>query len=137
MSNLIDRVGGSIDTVPGASNFSSWTEELSPGEMQIISFLRLLYHHRTPKDEYNIDIQRETCSNDIEDNIKVALLDESTSNISLDVEDLFYSECISRGLTLVSVAHRDSLRKFHKVNLELGLENQHWKLTNLDRSDSV
>ena len=49
MSNLIDRVGGSIDAIPGASNFSSWTEELSPGEMQIISFLRLLYHHRPPK----------------------------------------------------------------------------------------
>ena len=48
MSNLIERVGGSIDSFPGGENFASWTEELSPGEMQIISFLRLLYHHQTP-----------------------------------------------------------------------------------------
>ena len=49
MSNLIDRVGGSIDAQPGGYHFSSWTGELSPGEMQIISFLRLLYHHQPPR----------------------------------------------------------------------------------------
>ena len=48
MSNLIERVGGSIDALPGGDHFSSWTGELSPGEMQIISFLRLLYHHQSP-----------------------------------------------------------------------------------------
>ena len=35
--------------------------------------------------------------------IKLALLDESTSNISVDVEELFYDECTQRGLTLVSL----------------------------------
>ena len=68
--------------------------------------------------------------------IRVALLDESTSNISLDVEDLFYNECIKSGLTLVSVAHRDSLRKFHQLNLELGLEDQHWRLSSIHSCDS-
>lgn len=34
--------------------------------------------------------------------IKLALLDESTSNISLDVEELFYNDCIQNGLTFVS-----------------------------------
>ena len=52
MSNLIDRVGGSIDALPGGDNFSSWTGELSPGEMQIISFLRLLYHHQSPNGKF-------------------------------------------------------------------------------------
>ena len=52
MSNLIDRVGGSIDALPGGDNFSSWTGELSPGEMQIISFLRLLYHHQYPNGKF-------------------------------------------------------------------------------------
>ena len=48
MSNIIDRLGGSIDSLPGGDHFSSWTGELSPGEMQIISFLRLLYHCQPP-----------------------------------------------------------------------------------------
>ena len=52
MSNLIDRVGGSIDALPGGDHFSSWTGELSPGEMQIISFLRLLYHHQYPNGKF-------------------------------------------------------------------------------------
>ena len=52
MSNLIDRVGGSIDALPGGDHFSSWTGELSPGEMQIISFLRLLYHHQSPNGKF-------------------------------------------------------------------------------------
>ena len=38
-----------------------------------------------------------------EGRIKLALLDESTSNISVDVEELFYDECTQRGLTLVSL----------------------------------
>ena len=58
MSNLIERVGGSIDSFPGGDNFATWTGELSPGEMQIISFLRLLYHHLLPQgkkyDQYDI-----------------------------------------------------------------------------------
>ena len=49
MSNLIERVGGSIDSLAGGETFASWTGELSPGEMQIISFLRLLYHHLLPQ----------------------------------------------------------------------------------------
>ena len=66
----------------------------------------------------------------------MALLDESTSNISLDVEELFYNECVKSGLTLVSVAHRESLRKFHHMNLELGLEDEQWRLTEISSSDS-
>ena len=68
--------------------------------------------------------------------IRLALLDEATSNISLDVEDLFYNECLDRGLTLVSVAHRKSLRKFHQMNLELGLEDQQWRLSNVESSET-
>ena len=67
--------------------------------------------------------------------IKLALLDESTSNISLDVEDLFYSECIKRGITFISVAHRESIRKYHQYNLELGLEDQGWRMTVIESCD--
>ena len=53
----------------------------------------------------NIELQEATTDDDIQEvggKIKLALLDESTSNISLDVEELFYNECIQNGLTLVS-----------------------------------
>ena len=47
--------------------------------------------------EYGATEQRD------EGRIKLALLDESTSNISVDVEELFYEECTQRGITLVSL----------------------------------
>ena len=52
-----------------------------------------------------MELQEATTDDDIQEvggKIKLALLDESTSNISLDVEELFYNECIQNGLTLVS-----------------------------------
>ena len=47
-------------------------------------------------------LQKDTREEVREGAIKLALLDESTSNISLDVEELFYKECVQNGLTFVS-----------------------------------
>ena len=47
-------------------------------------------------------LQKDTREEVSEGAIKLALLDESTSNISLDVEELFYKECVQNGLTFVS-----------------------------------
>ena len=49
----------------------------------------------------------------------LAILDEATSAVSLDVVELLYSECVQRQMTLISVAHRESVRKFHSHNLVL------------------
>lgn len=74
----------------------NWNDALSPGEMQRVSFLRLLYH----------------CP-------QFALLDEATSALSLDVEEQLYSACLARNITLVSVGHRHSLFKYHTTLLTL------------------
>ena len=71
-------------------------DALSPGEMQRVSFLRLLYH----------------CP-------QFALLDEATSALSLDVEEQLYNACLARNITLVSVGHRHSLFKYHTTLLTL------------------
>ena len=49
-------------------------------------------------------LQKDSSEEVVGGRIKLALLDESTSNISLDVEDLFYNECIQNGLTFVSIS---------------------------------
>ena len=51
----------------------------------------------------NMKLQKDTSEEVVRGKIKLALLDESTSNISLDVEELFYNECIQNGLTFVSI----------------------------------
>jgi ABC-type uncharacterized transport system fused permease/ATPase subunit len=62
----------------------------------------------------------------------VAILDESTSALSLDVEEFVYRRCVDLGMTLISVGHRKSLKKFHQSILQLGVDkNGEWKLTQL------
>lgn len=47
------------------------------------------------------------------------VLDEATSQISVDAESQLYAACVEKGITLVSVGHRDTLRKFHDMELRL------------------
>jgi ABC-type uncharacterized transport system fused permease/ATPase subunit len=64
----------------------------------------------------------------------VAILDESTSALSLDAEEFVYRRCVDLGMTLISVGHRKSLKKFHQSILQLGVEkNGEWKLTQLSK----
>ena len=73
-------------------------EGVSPGEMQMLAFIRMFYHSPS-----------------------IAILDEATSSVSLDVEEMLYSECLRRQMTFISVAHRDTVEKFHHQNLILSL----------------
>jgi ABC-type uncharacterized transport system fused permease/ATPase subunit len=74
----------------------SWNDVLSGGERQRLSIARLYYH----------------CP-------KFALLDESTSEVSCDIEDRIYERCIQLGMTLITISHRDSLKKHHNTILQL------------------
>lgn len=90
LNNIIERVG--IDT----ETDWNWYDELSPGEMQRLSFVRLFYHQP-----------------------KLAALDEATSQIGLEAEHKMYVKCRELGITLLSVGHRDSLRQYHHIELHL------------------
>lgn len=64
--------------------------------MQRLSFIRLLYHRPA-----------------------IAFLDEATSAVDMEMEQLLYSAAVDKGITLVSVGHRASLRAFHQRLLHL------------------
>jgi ABC-type uncharacterized transport system fused permease/ATPase subunit len=50
------------------------------------------------------------------------------------MEEFVYRRCVDLGMTLISVGHRKSLKKFHQSILQLGVEkNGEWKLTQLSK----
>ncbi|KAK3094074.1 hypothetical protein FSP39_023870, partial [Pinctada imbricata] len=92
----------------------NWYDELSPGEMQRLSFVRLFYHQPP-----------------------FAVLDEATSQIGLDAENEMYTMCGELGITVLSVGHRASLRQYH--NMELILKRgDNWTLQPItDQSNHI
>ena len=50
------------------------------------------------------------------------MLDEATSQIGVAMERVLYEHCATLGITLLSVGHRDTLREFHhmELNIETG-----------------
>ncbi|KAJ9502543.1 ATP-binding cassette long-chain fatty acid transporter pxa1 [Exophiala xenobiotica] len=103
LGHLLAREGG-WDTR------KEWKDVLSGGEKQRMAFARLFYHEP-----------------------RYAFLDEGTSAVSSDVEGLLYERCKDRGITLLTLSTRASLRKYHKSNLILGLgdEGYDWELVKI------
>lgn len=91
MRGLVNRAGG-LRNDPDWN----WNDALSPGEMQRVCFLRLLFHRP-----------------------QFALVDEATSALSLDVEEQLYKACLQHNITIVSVGHRHSLKRYHNTLLTL------------------
>ncbi|KAA8906634.1 ABC transporter transmembrane region 2-domain-containing protein [Sphaerosporella brunnea] len=89
LSYLPDREGG-WDTK------KEWKDVLSGGEKQRISLARVIYHSPA-----------------------FAVLDEPTSAVSSDVEGVLYSVCKEKGITLVTLSTRASLKKYHTFQLSL------------------
>ncbi|XP_066281799.1 lysosomal cobalamin transporter ABCD4-like isoform X1 [Branchiostoma lanceolatum] len=100
LMSVFDRAKG----LDGGTEWINWYDVLSPGEMQRLSFARLFFHQP-----------------------QFAVLDEATSAVSMETEELLYTMCKDMGMTVISVGHRTSLRKFHDVELKLDGHGG-WKL---------
>lgn len=83
-----------------------WKDVLSGGEKQRMAIARLLYHEP-----------------------RYAFIDEGTSAVSSDVEGLLYQTAKEKGITLITISTRASLKKYHSFNLKLGLgeEGADWE----------
>ncbi|KAL2263495.1 hypothetical protein VTK26DRAFT_6490 [Humicola hyalothermophila] len=92
------RLGYLPDREGGWDTRKEWKDVLSGGEKQRLAIARLLYHEP-----------------------QYAFIDEGTSAVSSDVEGLLYETCKEKGITLITISTRASLKKYHTYNLVLGL----------------
>lgn len=80
----------------GWDSRKGWKDVLSGGEKQRMAFARLLYHEPA-----------------------FGIIDEGTSAVSSDVEGLLYEKAKEKGITLVTISTRVSLKRYHVYNLWL------------------
>ena len=99
LSRIIEdvRLGYLPEREGGWDVRKEWKDVLSGGEKQRMAFARLLYHEP-----------------------RYAVIDEGTSAVSSDVEGLLYERCKERGITLLTISTRVSLKRYHEWNLDLG-----------------
>ncbi|GBF95731.1 hypothetical protein Rsub_08713 [Raphidocelis subcapitata] len=76
----------------GWDTVQAWPETLSGGEKQRLAMARLLFHRPL-----------------------YAVLDECTSAVSADGEMRLYEAATRAGVTLLSIGHRPSLKRFHQL----------------------
>jgi ATP-binding cassette, subfamily D (ALD), peroxisomal long-chain fatty acid import protein len=101
------KLGYLVEREGGWDTRKEWKDVLSGGEKQRMGFARLLYHEP-----------------------RYAFVDEGTSAVSADVEGLLYETAKDRGITLITISTRASLKKYHSHQLILGLgaEAETWEL---------
>jgi vitamin B12/bleomycin/antimicrobial peptide transport system ATP-binding/permease protein len=97
LADLDERFGG-FDA------HQDWSDVLSLGEQQRLTFARLLVN----QPDY-------------------AILDEATSALDLDNEHRLYCQLQDLGTTFLSVGHRSTLADYHQSVLELA-QDQTWQL---------
>jgi ABC-type uncharacterized transport system fused permease/ATPase subunit len=103
IDELIVKVGLSdVISRYDKSEIIDWMSVLSGGEKQRLAIVRALY-----------------------DNPDYCIMDEATSAMSTDIEESIFELFLNKGVTIVSIVHRDSLKKFHKRELKL-LGNGNW-----------
>lgn len=95
------KLGYLPDREGGLDARKAWSAVLSGGERQRMQIARVLWAEP-----------------------RFAVLDEGTSAVSQDVEGSLYEACKSRGVTVVTVSTRVSLKRYHSYCLSLGTGDQ-------------
>ncbi|KPA81144.1 glycosomal transporter (GAT2) putative (GAT2) [Leptomonas pyrrhocoris] len=85
-------LGGMMEREGGLDASKNWEQVLSGGERQRVALVRVLLHRPL-----------------------FAFLDECTSAISQDDEPYFYDLLQKAGVTVITVSHRETLRKLHRA----------------------
>jgi vitamin B12/bleomycin/antimicrobial peptide transport system ATP-binding/permease protein len=105
LTDVLDRVDGDLDTV------EDWTNILSLGEQQRISFARIFLNKP-----------------------QIAFLDEATSALDEPTERKLYSELHKTGISYVSVGHRSTLKEFHDFLVVL-MKDGTFQISRLPKGD--
>lgn len=88
----IDRI---VEREGGWEVQREWRDALSGGDKQRIAMARLFYHQP-----------------------RYAILDECTSAVTSEIEQIMYNHATELGITLLSVSHRPSIHKYHQNVLQ-------------------
>ncbi|KAF3032474.1 hypothetical protein E8E11_001280 [Didymella keratinophila] len=104
------KLGYIRDREGGWDTKKVWKDVFSGGEKQRVGIARLLYHEP-----------------------RYAFIDEGTSAVSSDVEGLLYERCKAKGITLITISTRASLKRYHTHLLTLGLgeSGEEWEFTRI------
>lgn len=106
LSHLLEQVNSDLNLVPEFN----WSVILSEGEKQRLSFLRVLYHRP-----------------------KFALLDEFTSSVDQETEALMYEYLSKIECSFMSIAHRDTVKKYHQIELKF-TNDKNYELISLNEN---
>ncbi|BAQ62450.1 nitrate ABC transporter [Geminocystis sp. NIES-3708] len=103
LPNLADKFGG-------FKVEKDWGEVLSLGEQQRVAFARILINQP-----------------------RYAILDEATSALDAKNEENLYKHLLETNTTFISVGHRESLRTYHQLLLQIS-DNKSWQISTINDS---
>ncbi|UJR17352.1 hypothetical protein I4U23_004247 [Adineta vaga] len=110
LAHILNCVQGNIHQCPKYP----WQDLLSSGEIQRLSFIRLLL--RLASNEHP--------------RINLVFPDEITSSIDVRMEMKMYTYLINQNLTMISIGHHDSLQQYHQLELEL-FDNENYMIKSI------